>query len=109
MVTEEVGRLQSTVARLEGMFAAIERRLSSIETKMVSSDVLDQIVTRLLDRISADTVKPGCKSMFENIDRRVSRVEKDISTLAVKVSLICSGVTFVVTLLFNAAVKYWVK
>lgn len=97
MTEEMIGRLQSGVVKLEAMFESIERRLSGIEAKMVSSDVLDQIVTRLLDRIAADTIKPGCKSMFEEYERRLRAVEKDVTGLVVKMSVLSAAIAVIVT------------
>lgn len=101
MTDEMIGKLQSTVMKFEVMFEAIERRLTGIENKMVSSDVLDQIVTRLLDRIAVDTVKPGCRNMFEEFEKRIRAVEKDVTGLVVKMSLLSAGVAFAVTFLKN--------
>jgi hypothetical protein len=101
MTEEMIGKLQAGVVRLETMFEAIERRLTGIENKMVSSDVLDQIVTRLLDRIAVDTVKPGCRALFDDFDRRLRGVERDVTGLLVKMSILAAGIAFAVTFLKN--------
>lgn len=96
MGNEEVGRLQAAVARLEGMFEAIERRLGGIESKMVSSDVLDQIVTRLLDRIAVDTIKPGCQGVFEKLEYRIKDVERSLQSLTVRVAVLSASIAILV-------------
>lgn len=92
-----ITKLQGAVTRFEAMFDSIERRLSGIENKMVSSDVLDQIVTRLLDRIAADTIKPGCRGMFDQLERRLRGVERDVNGLMVKMSILSAAIAVIVT------------
>ena len=98
MTEEMVSRLQAGVVKLEAMFDAIQHRLGCIEVKMVSSDVLDQIVTRLLDRIAADTVKPGCKAMFEDYERRLRYTEQNVTTLVTKMAFLAGGIGFLAAL-----------
>lgn len=90
--------VRATIARIEEHLTFIDKRLSGIEERMVSSEVLDQIITRLLDRIAADTVKPGCKVVFEDLGSRLRRVELSLEGLTVKMGLLTAGIAVVVSI-----------
>jgi len=92
-------QVRATIARLEEHLVFIDKRLCAIEERMVSSEVLDQIITRLLDRIAADTVKPGCKVVFEDLGNRLRQVELSLQGLTVKMGLLTAGIAVAVSML----------
>lgn len=99
-MAEEGGleKVRATIARIEEHLKFIDSRLCGIEERMVSSEVLDQIVTRLLDRIAVDTVKPGCKVVFENMGERLRAVELSLEGLVVKMSMLTAGIAILVSI-----------
>jgi len=90
--------VRATIARIEEHLTFIDKRLGSIEERMVSAEVLDQIVTRLLDRIAADTVKPGCKVVFEDIGGRLRAVELSLQGLTVKMGILTAGIAIIISI-----------